>query len=288
MCFKTFRATVKTIIRSPLIWAAMALLFGVGVYFSLIINTGQIDIKTYEMVWDTDPRFVFSYKMYIQKVLNTLMAAPLMWFSAPAFCVIVTGVLLTRDWRDNFFEIERSAGVKPYQYLLGRFFAVLLFVTLLTLLTAFTAFHTYFLSRGGVSFLTPAEYFFDSSIRILRAFFMATFPGILIFVSFTFALSSIMKSGLAGTIGGLGLVIFKYLSQGILQNRLPGFYHNYLSPTSANLYRYWSFYDTEWFYEKTEHNPFTTHQMLLCLSCLYLISVICIGVSYLCVKKRKA
>ncbi len=286
MFSKTYKTTLKTIIRSPLTWATTVLLFGVGIYFSVIINTGQIDIKTYEMIWDTDPRFVFSYKMYIQKVLNTLMAAPLMWFSAPAFCVIVTGVLMTRDWSDNFYEIERSGGVKPLQYLLGRFIAVLSLVTLITLLTAFTAFHTYFLSRGGVSFLTTAEYFFDSSIRILRAFFMATFPGILIFVSFTFVLSSIMKNGIAGTVGGLGLVLFKYLSQGILKERLPGFYHNYLNPTPKNLYCYWSFYDTEWFYEKTEHNPFTTQQMLLCLLCLYLISAICIGISYLCIRKR--
>ena len=287
MYSKTYKATIKTITRSPLTWAAVALLLGVAIYSSLRGGYGIVDMSTYEMIWDTDPRFTIDYPTYIEHLQNALYAGSLMWYSAPVFCVIVPGIILARDWRDNFFEIERAGGVKPRQYFISRFVAVLSFVSVITLITGFIAFHVYCLTRGGVAWLSFWTYLCDSTIRIIRIFFLAVLPGILIFVSFTFAVGSVFKSGLIGTLSGLALVVFKYLSQGILRFRLPNFYHEYLSPTPVHLYQYWGFYDTEWFFDKAIHNPFTDQQMFLCLFCLYLISSIFILLSYFSIKKRR-
>lgn len=287
MYSKTYKATIKTITRSPLTWAAVALLIGVAIYSSMRGSYGKVDMSTYKMIWDTDPRFTIDYPLYIQHLRNALYTGSLMLYPAPVFCVIVSGVVLARDWHDNFFEIERAGGVKPRQYFISRFVAVLSFVSVITLITGFVAFHVYCLSRGGVESLSLWTYLFDSTVRILRIFFLAVFPGILIFVSFTFAVGSVFKNGIIGTLSGLALVVFKYLSQGILRFRLPDFYHKYLSPTPAYLYQFWGYYDTEWFFEKTQYNPFTTQQMLLCLFCLYLISSIFIILSYFSIKKRR-
>ncbi len=284
---KAFTSTLKTIIRSPLTWAATALLFGVALYYSLKVSGGTVDSKTFSMIWDTDPRYVITYDLYIQRILNTLLNGSLMLFSAPAFSVIIAGVVLTREWHDNLFEIERAGGVKPKHYFWGRFLAVMSFVTVLSLFTAFVAFHVYCLSRGGVSSLSWWVYFGDSTIRIIRAFFMAVFPGLMVFVTFTFFAGSILKNSTLGMVSGFGLVIFKYLSGFSFKIRLPLFFHDYLTPTPEKLYKYWTFFDTEWFYEKQYHNPFSDQQMIICICCLYLIISMCILTSFICIKKRR-
>lgn len=285
MFSKTYKAAIKTITRSPLIWAAVALLLGVAIFSSMRGYYSKTDMSTYESILDTDPRFTLDYALYIQHLRNALYSV--MMYSAPALCVIVSGVMLTRDWRDNFFEIERAGGVKPLQYFISRFVAALSLVSVITLSVGLISFHFYCLTRGGVESLSFWTYLCDSTVRIIRIFFLAVFPGILIFVSFTFAFGSVFKSGLIGTLSGLALVVFKYLSHGILKFRLPDFYHRYLSPTPNCLFQYWGYYDTEWFFEKAIHNPFNDQQMFLCLFCLYLISSVCIFASYLSIKKRR-
>ncbi|MBR7033759.1 MAG: hypothetical protein IKI03_09035 [Clostridia bacterium] len=264
------------------------LLFGASIYYSLIISNGKVDLNTFELIYDTDPRFVLSYQLYIQRVLNTLIGGSLMRFSAPSFCVIISGIITTRDWKDNLYEIERAGGVSPTKYFVGKFSSVLFFSTLLSLFASFVAFHTYILTRGGVpSISSPLFYVFDSTIRVLRVFFMAVFPGILIFVSAVFFASSITHSGFGGSIFGFVIVLFKFLAEFYISGKLPAFYHDYISPTPVKLYQYWTYYDTEWFFEKEIHNPFTIVQMITSLGCLYLIAAVFVAISYLCIKQRK-
>ena len=127
MISKIFKSTLKTIIRSPLTWGGIVLLFGASIYYSLIISNGKVDLNTFELIYDTDPRFVLSYQLYIQRVLNTLIGGSLMRFSAPSFCVIISGIITTRDWKDNLYEIERAGGVSPTKYFVGKFSSVLFF-----------------------------------------------------------------------------------------------------------------------------------------------------------------
>lgn len=50
MYSKTYKATIKTITRSPLTWAVVAFLLGVAIYSSLRGGYGIVDMSTYEMI----------------------------------------------------------------------------------------------------------------------------------------------------------------------------------------------------------------------------------------------
>ena len=286
MFSKTYRTTLKTIIRSPLTWVAAAFMIGAALYFVLIGSYANYDISTGELIMDSDKRFVLMYGQYIQKVFNTIRR-DIMLFGGPAFFVIVSGIVLTRDWHDNFFEIEHAGGVRSLPYFLGRFFAVFTFLTVSALVTYLFSFHLYIVTRGGVPGLAPWEYVIDSNVRLLREFCITGIPGILIFMAVTFLIGNLAKNGTIGTIAGIAYVLFEYLTKTFLNFRMPQFYHDYLTPTPSCLYRYWAYYDTEWFDVKWPHNPFTMKQMLLCLLSLFLIALVCSVVSYICVKKRK-
>ncbi len=286
MLSKSFNATMKTIVRSPITWAAAALMLGVVLYYSYIGSYGTVDLTTYETIMDRDPRFVIEYNVYIQHFLNTIRR-DLMYFGIPLFCVIVTGIVLARDWRDNFYEVEHAGNIHPSTYFFGRFFAVSLFLNSFTLIMYIFSFHLYVITRGGVPSLTPWEYFFDSNVRLLREFFITGLPGVLVFSGVTFVACNITKSGTIGTSAGIVYVIFEYLAKTVLARRMPQIYKNFFTPTPSYLYQYWAYYDTEWFDVKFPHNPFTTGEMLLCLGILYSAVVLFAFISYICIKRRK-
>ena len=122
MFSKTYKSTIKTIVRSPLTWAVAALMIGVAVYYVIIGGYDGYDPSTGEQFTDRDPRFVLVYYIYIQHFHNTI-AREVMLIGVPLFCIIVSGIVLTRDWRDNFYEIEHAGDVKARSYFFGRFLA---------------------------------------------------------------------------------------------------------------------------------------------------------------------
>lgn len=286
MTLKTYRSTLKTLFRSPLMWAAAVLMLGAAAFYVIRGGYGTVDTATLETIWDTNPKFVLEYSTYIQHFHNT-MAREVMLFGIPLFCVVVSGVVLRRDWSDSFFEIERAGGVRPLTYFLGRYAAVFTVLTAAALITYVLSFHIYVISRGGVPDLSPWEYVLDSNVRLLRLFFITAPPAILVFSGITFLFGSLTKSGIAGMIGGTVYVIFIYLTKYMLRFRLPQFFHNYLTPTPRYLYQYWAYYDTEWFTEKIYHNPFTDGEMILCICVLCSIAAVCLGLSFVCVRRRK-
>ena len=287
MFSKTYKSTIKTIVRSPLTWAAVALMIGVAVYYVIIGGYGGYDPMTGEQFNDRDPRFVLVYYMYIQHFHNTI-AREVMLIGVPLFCVIVSGIVLTRDWRDSFYEVEHAGNVKARSYFFGRFFAVFTVLTFSALFVYLFSFHLYIITRGGVSDLSPWEYIIDSNIRLFRMFFITAIPAILIFTGLTFLAGNLAKSGTIGTVVGVVYVLVLYLTNFSFRFRMPQIYQEYLVPTPRHLYQYWAYYDTEWFDVKWPHNPFTTGQMLLCLGKMYFVVVLYAAVSYIRIKRREA
>ena len=286
MFSKTYKSTIKTIVRSPLTWAVAALMIGVAVYYVIIGGYDGYDPSTGEQFTDRDPRFVLVYYIYIQHFHNTI-AREVMLIGVPLFCIIVSGIVLTRDWRDNFYEIEHAGDVKARSYFFGRFLAVFTVFTFSALFVYLFSFHLYIITRGGVSDLSPWEYIIDSNIRLFRMFFITAIPAILIFTGLTFLAGNLAKSGTIGTVVGVVYILFLYLTNFLFRFRMPLIYQEYLVPTPRYLYQYWAYYDTEWFEVKYPHNPFSTGQMLLCLGILYSAVVLFAFISYLCIKRRK-
>ena len=286
MFSKTYKATLKTIIRSPLTWISVTFLVGVTIYYEFFLHIYKVDLNTMEKIWDTDPRFVISYGEVIQK-LSDARSITMMSYASPFLFVIVSIIVLTRDWTDNLFEIERAGNVSPLTYFFGRYSAVVTFVTSVFLIDVLFALHGYYISRRGIPDLPVWDYIVDFDFRLLRLFFTAVVPGILIFVGIAFFAANLTKSGIKGAIVSISYILFEYICNSILLFRMPDVYKNYLTPTPLNLYLYWRYYDTEWFNIKWPHNPFSTEQMLLCLGILYLIAVSLAVGSYICVKRRK-
>ena len=286
MFSKTYKSTIKTIVRSPLTWAAVALMIGVAIYYIITGGYDVYDPSTGEQFNDNDPRFVLVYSMYIQHFHNTI-AREVMLIGVPLFCIIVSGIVLTRDWRDSFFEVEHAGNVKARSYFFGRFSAVFTVLTFSALFVYLFSFHLYIITRGGIPDLSPWEYIIDSNTRIFRMFFITAIPAILIFAGLTFLAGNLAKSGTIGTVVGVVYVLILYLTNFLFRFRMPLIYQEYLVPTPRHLYQYWAYYDTEWFDVKWPYNPFTTGQMLLCLGILYSIGTILVVISYVCVKRRK-
>ena len=267
-------------------WAAAALMLGAAAFYVIRGGYGTVDMATFETIWDTNPKFVLEYSTYIQHFHNS-MAREVMFFGIPLFCVIVSGIVLRRDWSDYFFEIERAGGGRPLTYFLGRYTAIFTVLTSAALMTYLLSFHAYVISRGGVPELSPWVYVLDSNVRLQRLFFITAPPAILVFSGITYLFGNLTKSGTAGMIGGTVYVIFNYLTKTVLNFRLPQFYHNYLTPTPRYLYQYWAYYDTEWFTEKLYHNSFSDGEMILCICVLCSIAAVCFVLSYVCVRRRK-
>ena len=277
---------MKTIFRSPLIWAALAAVLGFAIYRIISPHYGTLDFETFEQIPDTDPRFTPDYVQYINEVLNCPYNLMRMLF--PLLGVIVAGVVMMRDWGDGFFEVERAGGVKVRDYYLGRFLAVFTFVTFVAFLTVVFAFHGYFITRGLPEGMTLGEYLKDSNWRFLRVFFICDIPAILRVIAFTFLFAGILKNGVTGTIVGTGYAVLIYVTTVMnnIHHRLPWFYNAYITPVPQYLYHYWGFYGTERFGQRVL-NPYTTDMMFLCVESLYLIAAAVAFGAYVCVKKRR-
>ncbi len=275
---------MKTILRSPLVWAALALVFGICVYKTFFVHRYFVD-ASFEKIWDTDPRYVATYRDYIQQLRWSTLNG-IMFYTGPVLFVITSGVVLRRDLGDCFFEIEKAGGVRPATYFFGRFSAVVSFETAVSLVHTLLSFHGRAIMVRGVPGFTLWEYLIDSNVRLLRLFFIAVVPGIVIFTGVTFLAANIAKSGTAGMISGSVYVLFDYMTKTYLNRKMPVVYSSYLNPAPPYLYQYWECYDTEFFTIKFPHNPFTTEQMLLCLCVLSVIAAELTVLSYLCVRRR--
>lgn len=289
MFFAVFKTSLKTISRSFLLWITLILLIVVtmdvanGVNYSTSIVDSNHQVV--EIIYDTDSRYVLDFNRYILTILNATRAW-VMLYAMPLFCVVSTLILLHRSHYDGFYEIEKSSGIKSSSYCFGRILAIMTVNVVVCLIVTFLCFNYYYFSRGGIDSFSLNSYFIDSTVRILRLFVMAMFPGLLFYTGVTFVSGSILKSGMGGAIVGLGCVLLQYGSVTYLRNRLPIVYHDYLSPISDKLYKYWAHYDTEWFTDKLISNPFTDVQMITTITITISISFMAFLISYISVKRR--
>lgn len=291
MFFATYKATLKTLLRAALFWMAVLLVLGIVIECGIRVNYGRALVENNKIVGhlvDTDPEFreYMTYDVYIQTVQNS-QSAWLMIYAMPAFAVLSTMLMLTRDYKDNFFEIEKSSGVKTVNYFFGRFAALLTVNLSVCLICGFTGLHTYFFTRGGPPdcFVSLLEYFSESTVRVLRVFCCAQILTILFFIGITYVAGSLLRSGFAGGVIGFAAVLFNYLTRTSLRTKMPNEYIDYLTPYSVNHYAYWGYYDSETF-NNIMVNPFDGSDILICTCWLLGISLVFFTVSFICTKRR--
>ena len=289
MFFATYKNTLKTLVRSALLWIVIAMVIFVAMEQAAGERVRQTvldeNFRIVGYISDLDPEYVLTYDKYIQTILNGTKAW-VMLYAIPIFCVISTTLVLNRDFGDNFFEIEKARGTKASKYFLGRLTGLLTVSCIVCLFITFLCVHYYYFSRGGVDSFTLLSYFADSTIRIFRVFFCAMIPSLLFYIGLTYICGCIIKSGFGASVVGLAFVLMDYSTKTFLGRQFSDIYIDYISPNPSKLYQYWTFYDTEYFTEKVSRNPFTNGQMLMCTAITVGAALVFFAISYICTKRR--
>ncbi len=243
MFWQSYKNTLKNLIRTPLFWVLVALVFLNTLYFALKGYVSYYDASLGELIPDTDPRFVLTYTNYLQLCLNVIRGG-IMTYTVPCLAVVSTMLILNRDFGDSFFEIERAGGVKPGQYFGGRL-AALASVNMAVALTAsFWGVHWYYFTRGGIFGMSLWRYWTDSTVRILRIFFFAAVPVILLYIGLTYLVGSLAGSGLWGAVAGIGCVFLFCMLTTLLSFRMSSVFE-LCNTLSEKLYFHWTVSDLD-------------------------------------------
>ncbi|MBQ8523260.1 MAG: hypothetical protein IJ457_01400 [Clostridia bacterium] len=296
MFFKIYKTTIKRILRSPLFWMA------------LIVASVMVFMNANGIVYGNDkqPDFVLAYHKYHEMISNMMRKS--MLYIVPCLCVAAVMAIVTGDYTDNFFEIERAGGVKSASYFFGRLLG--LFTILFTVMFIFSFFsvHYYFFTRGGVAnftgkpdnfiepwpFHTLKEYILDSTKVILRLVAGCQLPVIILFTTATYAIGTVLESGVLAAIGGSIGVVFSYLGALRYQWAFNSTIYRFFLPAKIGPYLYLSRYDTVFATEKyTYPNGYniylsdTLEDVVMWLAVLLGISLACIVISYIFTRRRK-
>ena len=285
MFFQIYKTTLKNILRSKTVYFLFIIMMAIAIYDASSASYSYYDMHLGETIFDTDPRYVLEFKIYIQEISNSCTS--MLMYSIPLFAVITTVLILNRDYGDNYFEIEKTENVKALSYLSARFLAILSVNFAVSTFVVLLAFYWYLLSRGGVADMEVLEIAIDSIIRLSRVIVMRVFPCVLFYVSFTYIIGNIAKSGIAGAIVGVGYVVVNYAATLMLRFRVNPFYFDSLSPIPNKLKTYLHYFDTEWF-EKSLQNFETDHiSAIICMSVLLGVSLIYFVFSFLIINRRE-
>ena len=233
----TIRNTFKTLFRSWTFWLAVAIFAG------LAVREGYTDYVTYAPGYE--PK-VLAYAAYVQGIDHRM--SNLLLLALPFFVVVVTALVLNRDYGDQFFEIEKAAGMRPSWYLLGRLCVVVSISLTAQWVFSVLCMVLFASRRGGVHGLSAdkmsaGQFLADCALRQFRAAFCAALPLVLVFAGLTYLLGAIFHSGFVAAIGGLGLTVGNFVFTFLYQYRAFAAYFDSFSPVPKKLLRYVVFYN---------------------------------------------
>lgn len=285
----TIRHTWRNLFRSPTFWFCLAVVVIVATHGVYKGSYGYFDRELKEVIYDTDPRFILDYQTYIKHFSNAL--SNILSYSIPIFTVIAASLILTRDYGDRFFEIEKASGVKCPAYLFGRITGLVSAVFLITTVLYVYSFYLFVFTRGAVDGMTLPELLKDSVIRLLRMVFARGLPNVVFFVCLTYCLGSLFKSGISAAIGGMVYAIFCFASEFFLMASLRQIdataFFDWFHPIPKKLTYYLYYYDTEWFEDLLVSQNTSLSAACLCIAFLVGASLVYCGVSYLRIRKRE-
>ena len=139
MFLKIYKTTFKNIFRSPTFW----MMFGLFAFIAWDI------VNRLELYGESS----FDYTDYVQLVSNT-MSSRVLYYAMPLFTVITTVIVLNRDHGDNFFEIEKAAGVSPAKYVVARLLALVTINFIVATIVSYFYLHLHVFKAGGGIYYT--------------------------------------------------------------------------------------------------------------------------------------
>jgi len=296
MFIQTYKTTIKRILRSPLFWMALAV-----VAVLVFMNAHGI---VYGNDQNTD--FVLAYQKYHEMMANLLRE--MMLYLIPCLCVVAVMTVVSGDYTDNFFEIEKSGGVRSVSYFFGRITAILTILLSITLILSFFSVHYYFFTRGGIANFTAQpdnfveewplhtlwDYILDSTKVLFRLIFLCQLPVIILFTTATYAIGTLFESGIIAGIGGSIGVVLAYLGAMRYQWAFDSVIYKYFLPAKIGPYLYISRYDTVFNSPKYSlpngMNPYLQDNfeaVLVWLVSMLGLSLVCVVISYIFTYRRK-
>lgn len=286
----TYKTTIRNLFRAPIFWLMSGFLLFTVFYNISRSNFGVFYYTLGELISASDPRYVADYEVYIKVAANSalyFMATSYM----PLFTVVSTVLILNRDYGDNFYEIEKAAGIKPSVYFFGRLAALITVNFAFIFILAMLNFHLYFLVHGSVEYLDIGEYLIDSFPRVMRNIIFVGWPCILMYICVTYFGGCIFSNGTLAAILSFSLVMINKLLSSFSMRFSEGFfkfYRDYLShtPYKVSMYFYW--FDTpghESFIKSTEIDT-SIKKVLICIAIFLVSSLAYVTVSYIRTRKR--
>ncbi len=285
----TYKATLKNLARAALLWIMALLVIGVVIERTSSANYGTVIVENNEIVaeyTDLDPEFPFDFQLYVQALRNNF--GGLSVYATPLFGIISVMLVLSRDYKDNFFEIDTSGGVRASTYFFGRLAAILTVNIAVGLITNLFYNHLYCITRDIMGDLSMSlwGYISETTVRVLRLYFLGMLPGVLFYIGLTYMAGSLLKSGFLGSLVSSSYVIFLYASGRTNISFKMSTLYNFMDPHAHGFYAYWGYYDTEWFTDKALRNPWSAEELILHTSIIAGVGIIGFLVSYFCIKKR--
>ena len=277
MFAKNYQNTLKTLLRTPTFWLMLAVLMVMLTYN----NAGFLKaaIRS-ERLLDAD-----SY----HNLINNIPVAKFMVYPMPLFAVVSTVLILNRDYGDQFFEIEKAYAVRPICYLSSRLSALITVNTALIITLGFLYLHLNVFLHGGVEGMSVWDYLADSFVRIMRVCWLLCIPSLSAFITLTYAVGTVFKSGVAAMIASSIYVIVFYLGQLTLHMRyepIVQVYLRYLSPLPRALRLHAAMADTGYYKSALSmHNDQPIHIVLGFCSLICSIGLGA-GISYFRIRKR--
>lgn len=283
-----YKVTWRNLIRSATFWLVLIVL-GISVAYKSVISCQyEVYSQVYgEIIFDTDPRYILDYDTYLKVVLNNLNTILNPYLGI--FAVATTAIVLTRDYKDHFFEIEKASNMSASKYLVSRVITLIAVIFSVLVLFHNTSVHAYVFSRGGVSNTELAHYFIDSSIRIFRSDLIFGLPYVVFYVCFTYSLGSIFKNGVYAAITGfsyaLACMIFGMFFMSRYSKAIE-FFQDYLKPSPMKVFWFLYDFDTEDFENTIAHFKTSSGTVAFCIIFLAGISMLYSLISYFRIRKR--
>ena len=221
----------------------MLLVIFVAIFDATKVHYSKFSLEIWETIMDTDPRYVLEFDIFRQHIQNACLAG-IMWYALPLLAVISTALILSRDWGDRFFEIEKAAGSRPLSYVTARLGAILSVNTVVMVFAMLLTFYWYVFSRGGVEGMSVFAMIADSFPRFFKYVLFIGLPCIMMYVGLTYVAGNLLRSGVAGAVGGMGYVVGFYVFYLFFSasQKYP-IYFDYLAPVPMKLRFYLSALD---------------------------------------------
>ena len=71
MFFQIYKTTLKNILRSKTVYILFLIMMAIAIYDASLASYSYYDVHLGETIFDTDPRYVLEFKIYIQEISNS-------------------------------------------------------------------------------------------------------------------------------------------------------------------------------------------------------------------------